>query len=79
MTDCCVVETALGGFADRIGIRGTTGFVVLRVCLEAAPEYCNEVAAVVGAGGCTASISEGGCEVDGVSTSASDGTAMVDA
>lgn len=32
LTDRCVVEAALGALAGLMGMRGTAGFVVLRVC-----------------------------------------------
>lgn len=35
LTDFCVVDVVLGAFADLMGMSGTAGFVVLRVCLEA--------------------------------------------
>lgn len=35
LADFCVVDVALGFFADLIGIRGTAGLVVLRECLVA--------------------------------------------
>lgn len=79
-----MVEAALDAFAGLIGTRGTAGMVGLRTCFLAA--------AVTGAACCEAdgvavdgvvdwarSTSEGGCEVEGVSTSASDGPAIVDA
>ena len=33
LTDFCVVEVALGAFADLIGISGMAGMVVVRACL----------------------------------------------
>ena len=75
LVDCCAVEAALGALADLIGISGTAGLVVVRACLGAeAGDWA------VGAGAaCARSTSDGGCEVDGVSTSPSEGTAAVDA
>lgn len=36
--DFCVADAALGAFPDLIGISGTAGFVVLRVCLVVAAD-----------------------------------------
>jgi hypothetical protein len=84
LTDCCVVEAALGAFVDLIGMRGTAGIVGLRVCFLTLGEDwtggCMADGAVVkGVADCATSTSEGGWEVDGVSTSASEGPATVEA
>ena len=81
LTDFCVVEAALEGFAGLMGIRGIAGIVVVRVCLGfiAEAEGCGGAGMAEGVVVCVRSTSEGGWEVDGVSTSASEGTATVDA
>jgi hypothetical protein len=84
LMDCCVVEAALDAFAGLIGTRGTAGMVGLRACFLAAAvtgAACCEPdgVAVDGVVDWARSTSEGGCEVEGVSTSASDGPAIVDA
>lgn len=84
LTDCCVVEAALGAFADLTGMRGTAGIVVLRACFFTVAEGCAgdctaDGVVVDGVIDCAKSASEGGCEVDGVSTSASEGPAIVEA
>lgn len=65
-------------------MRGTAGIVVLRACFLTAAEGCAgdciaDGVVVDGVVDCAKSASEGGCEVDGVSTSASEGPAMVEA
>jgi hypothetical protein len=35
LTDFCVVEVVLGGFADLIGMRGIAGMVAVRACFAA--------------------------------------------
>ena len=84
MTDCCVVEAALDAFTALIGTRGTAGMVGLRACFFTASTggtACCVLDGVVadGAVDWAKSTSEGGCEVEGVSTSASEGPATVDA
>lgn len=79
-----MVDAALGAFADLMGIRGTAGMVGLRACFLVADEVgvacCVADGVVVdGVVACATSTSEGGCEVEGVSTSASEGPAIVDA
>jgi hypothetical protein len=84
LVDCCVVEGELGACIGLTGTRGMAGIVGLRPCfLTAAGGWAGDCAgngvAVDGAADCARSTSEGGCEVDGVSTSASEGAAMVEA
>ena len=79
MTDFWVVEAALDGFAGRIGMRGTAGMVAVRACFVAEVAGCAGGSIAEGVVTCVRSTSDGGCEVEGVSTSASEGTATVDA
>jgi hypothetical protein len=79
-----VVDAALGAFVGLMGMRGTAGMVGLRACFFAvtADWAVGVVADGVVADGvvdCARSTSEGGCEVEGVSISASEGPAMVEA
>ena len=69
--DFCAVEAALGAFADLIGMSGTAGLVAVRACFVAVADGWT--------GSSVRSSSDGGCEVEGVSTSVSEGTATVDA
>jgi hypothetical protein len=67
-----------------MGMRGTAGMVALRTCffVVASGWGVGGIADGVVADGvveCAMSTSEGGCEVDGVSSSASEGPAIVDA
>jgi len=84
LTDCCVVEGALGACIGLTGTRGTAGIVGLRACcLTVAEGWAGDCTgngvAVDGGADCARSASEGGCEVDGVSTSASEGAGIVEA
>jgi hypothetical protein len=79
LTDFCVVEAVLGAFADLIGMRGIAGIVAVRACFVAVADDCADGVTADGVVTCARSTSEGGCEVEGVSTSASEGTAAVEA
>jgi hypothetical protein len=78
------VDAALGAFVGLMGMRGTAGMVGLRACFfVVTADWAEGVVAdgVVADGvvDCARSTSEGGCEVEGVSISASEGPAMVEA
>jgi hypothetical protein len=80
-TDFCVVDVMLVALLDLIGIKGTTGLVVVRVweCAAPADRGCGGGMADEGVVGCAEPASEGGCDVEGVSVSISEGASRVDA
>lgn len=77
--DFWVVEATLDAFAGLMGMSGRAGLVAVRVCFVVVADGWTGVGRGDGVAEGARSTSDGGCEVEGVSTPASEGPAMVDA